>query len=113
EKTKKDDSFRDYIPEVVRSKLPQDGLDTSVYGYPSGIFGLRLMLNPDFFANTESAAKARNYWKERVEGTNGRYYTETSIHADPNLTRPFRVTMSCGFCHVAQHPLNPPVRDDE
>ena len=112
EKTK-DETYKDYIPEVVRSKLPQDGLDPSIYGYPSGIFGLRLMLNPDFFAKTAAAATARSYWKQQVEGTNGRYYTDTSLHADPKLIRPFRVTMSCGFCHVAQHPLNPPIRDDE
>jgi hypothetical protein len=109
----KDAGFRDYIPDVVREKLPQDGLDPSIYGYPSGIFGLRLMLNPDFFANTKAAAIAREYWKKQVENTGGRYYTEKSINADPALVRPFRVTMSCGFCHVAQHPLNPPVRDDE
>ncbi len=107
------DPYKDYVPEEVRRKLAYDGLDPQVYGYPSGIFGLRLMLNPDFFAKTDAAAEARKYWKKQVEGTNGRYYTEAGIHADPNLIRPFRVTMSCGFCHVAQHPLNPPVRDDE
>jgi hypothetical protein len=108
-----DDPFKDYVPEVLRKKLPQDGLDTSIYGYPSGIFGLRLFLNPDFFGKTKDAARARSYWKERVEGSGGYYYTETRIHSDPKLVRPFRVAMSCGFCHVAQHPLNPPVRDDE
>ena len=107
------DPFEDYVPDKVRNKLPQDGLDPNIYGYPSGIFGLRLMLNPDFFAGTKAAEKARSYWKKQVEGTNGRYYTDASIHSDPKLVRPFRVSMSCGFCHVAQHPLNPPVRDDE
>ena len=108
-----EDPFKDYVPATVREKLPYDGLDPTIYGYPSGIFGLRLMLNPDFFANTKGAEEARTYWKKQVEGTNGRYYTDTNIHSDPKLVRPFRVTMSCGFCHVAQHPLNPPVRDDE
>jgi hypothetical protein len=107
------DPWEDYVPQTVREKLPYDGLDPQVYGYPSGIFGLRLMLNPEFFAKTDAAAEARKYWKKQVEGTNGRYYTEAGIHADPQLIRPFRPTMSCGFCHVAQHPLNPPVRDDE
>jgi hypothetical protein len=107
-----DDPFKDYVPEVLEKKLPQDGLDTSIYGYPSGIFGLRLFLNPDFFGKTKNAARARSYWKERVEGSGGYYYTETRIHSDPTLVRPFRVAMSCGFCHVAQHPLNPP-RDPE
>ena len=108
-----EDPFKDYVPATVREKLPYDGLDPTIYGYPSGIFGLRLMLNPDFFADTKGAEEARTYWKKQVEGTNGRYYTDTNIHSDPKLVRPFRVTMSCGFCHVAQHPLNPPVRDDE
>jgi hypothetical protein len=107
------DPFEDYVPDTVRKKLPQDGLDPNIYGYPSGIFGLRLMLNPDFFAGTKAAEEARIYWKKQVEGTNGRYYTDPSIQSDPKLVRPFRATMSCGFCHVAQHPLNPPVRDDE
>lgn len=100
--------FAAYAPDVVRRHLVQDGVDPAIYGYPSGIFGLRLFLNPDFFAKTEDAARARAYWKERVEKTNGRYYTDPAIYADPNLVRPFRVSMSCGFCHVGPHPLNPP-----
>lgn len=108
-----EDPFKDYVPATLRQKLPQDGLDPAIYGYPSGIFGLRLMLNPDFFANTRDAAAARSYWKKQVEDTKGRYYTESNIHSDPKLVRPFRVSMSCGFCHVAQHPLNPPVDDAE
>ena len=106
--TTKADPFKDYVPEAVRRKLPKDGLDPTVYGYPSGIFGLRLMLNPDFFAKTDKAAEARKYWKERVEQTNGQYYTSVQIHSDPKLVRPFRVSMSCGFCHIGPHPLNPP-----
>lgn len=100
--------FAAYAPDVVRSRLVQDGLDPAIYGYPSGIFGLRLFLNPDFFGRTDDAARARAYWKERVEKTNGRYYTDPDIYADPRLIRPFRVSMSCGFCHVGPHPLNPP-----
>ena len=106
-----DDPYKDYVPDAVRKKLPYDGLDPAIYGYPSGIFGLRLLLNPDFFGKTADAAKARAYWKERVEGSGGRYYTNSEIHADPKLIRPFRVSMSCGFCHVAPHPLNPPAQD--
>lgn len=95
--------------EEVRSKLAYDGLDPAVYGYPSGIFGLRLFLNPDFFGNTKEAARAREYWNERVvKPTHSDYYTNPEINADPSLIRPFRVSMSCGFCHVGPHPLNPP-----
>jgi hypothetical protein len=108
EKKPGEDPWKNYVPEVVRARLPYDGLDPLIYGYPSGIFGLRLMLNPDFFGNTKAAARARAYWMERVEKTNGRYYTDTEIHADPELVRPFKVSMSCGFCHIGPHPLNPP-----
>ena len=68
------------------------------------------MPNPDFFGNTEDAEKARAYWDERVVHAqkNDAYYTDNDINADPDLVRPFRVSMSCGFCHVAFHPLNPP-----
>jgi hypothetical protein len=107
-KNEGEDPFKEYVPEVVHKKLSWDGLDPAIYGYPSGLFGLRLMLNPDFFGDTENAAKARKYWKERVEDTKGQYYTSIQIHSDPKLVRPFRVSMSCGFCHVAPHPLNPP-----
>lgn len=95
--------------QAVIDKLPKDGLDYSVYGYPSGIFGLRLVPNPDFFANTKAAGQAREYWDKRVvKNSHASYYEDTKITADPRLVRPFRVTMSCGFCHVAPHPLNPP-----
>ncbi|NLS00496.1 hypothetical protein HGP17_27015 [Rhizobium sp. P38BS-XIX] len=95
--------------DKVLAQLPDDGLDPNVYGYPSGIVGLRLVPNPDFFGKTKAAQNARQYWKTRVEDPPGdAYYTDTSVNADPNLVRPFRVSMSCGFCHIAPHPLNPP-----
>ena len=86
-----------------------DGIDYSVYGFPSGIFGLRLFLNPEFFGVGEGPAQARAYWTNRVIETHDRYYTDPSINRDPKLVRPFRVSMSCGYCHVAPNPLNPPV----
>lgn len=101
-----------YIPEVMQEKLVQDGFDPAIYGYASGVVGLRLYLNPDFFANTPDAERAREYWRERVEKTNGRYYTTADINADPDLVRPFRVAMSCGFCHVGPHPLLPPTDNE-
>jgi len=93
--------------EVV-SLLPNDGVDPAVYGYPSGIVGLRLWPNPDFFGKTTDARTARAYWVERVVKTNDAFYTDPDVNADPKLVRPFRVSMSCGFCHVGPHPLNPP-----
>jgi hypothetical protein len=68
----------------------------SYYGYPSGIVGLRLFPNPDF---DEAAAKR---WDAN------KYFTDPSYYNDKNLVRPYRVGMSCGFCHVGPSPTNPP-----
>jgi hypothetical protein len=95
--------------EEVLAQLPKDGVDYNIYGYPSGVVGLRLMPNPDFFGDTPAAAKAREYWKQRVTNSSSdAYYTDTNINADPKLIRPFRPSMACAFCHVGPHPLNPP-----
>ncbi|HVP89424.1 MAG TPA: hypothetical protein VMU79_15250 [Casimicrobiaceae bacterium] len=91
--------------------LATDGADPNVYGYPSGVIGLRLYPNPDFFAqNDEKATQARAYWKTHVEDQpeDDYYKLESLIAADPNLVRPFRISMTCAFCHIAPHPLNPP-----
>lgn len=69
----------------------------SFYGYATGIVGLRLFPNPDF---DEKAAK---HWDAE------RYYKDPSYYNDKNLVRPYRVGMSCGFCHVGPNPLKPPV----
>ncbi len=97
---------------VAKLAAMGDGVDYTVYGYPSGIFGLRLFPNPDFFGKGDAPATARAYWKQQVENTNDRYYSDPTIQQDPKLVRPFRVSVSCGFCHVGPHPLNPP-RDPE
>ena len=68
----------------------------SYYGYATGIVGLRLLPNPDF---DEAAAKR---WDPE------RYYTDESYYNDKNLVKPYRVGMSCGFCHVGPNPSNPP-----
>ncbi len=68
----------------------------SYYGYASGIVGLRLFPNPDF---DERAARR---WDPE------RYYTDPKYYNDKNLVRPYRVGMSCGFCHVGPSPVKPP-----
>lgn len=68
----------------------------SYYGYATGIVGLRLFPNPDF---NEEAAKR---WDA------DRYYKDSSYYNDKKLVRPYRVGMSCGFCHVGPNPLKPP-----
>ena len=80
-----------------------DGKDFPVgsyYGYETGIVGLRLFPNPDF---DEKAAK---YWNAE------RYYTDSTYYNDKKLVRPYRVGMSCGFCHVGPNPVNPPADPD-
>jgi len=103
---------RQAYAQIMRT-LAQDGVDTNVYGYPSGVVGLRLFPNPDFFGKTTAARQARAYWKARVQSDPQRYYESASIAADPRLVRPFRVGMSCAFCHVGPHPLNPPKNPEE
>jgi hypothetical protein len=68
----------------------------SYYGYPTGIVGLRLFPNPDF---DEAAAKK---WDPK------RFYEEEKYYNDKKLIRPYRVGMSCAFCHVGPNPIKPP-----
>ena len=68
----------------------------SYYGEPTGILGLRLFPNPAF---DEAAAKE---WDPE------RYYTDPDYYNSKDLVRPYRVGMSCGFCHVGPSPIAPP-----
>jgi hypothetical protein len=68
----------------------------SFYGYATGIVGLRLFPNPDF---DDAAAKA---WDAN------RYYTDPAYYNSNTLVRPYRVGMSCAFCHVGPNPVKPP-----
>ena len=90
----KPDEFGLYIRQPEDPTAPQP--DPNVYGRSSGIVGLRLFPNPKF------DDKARKHWDAVNYQRNEKYYN------DPNLVRPYRVGMSCVFCHVAPHPLNPP-----
>jgi hypothetical protein len=67
----------------------------SYYGYATGIVGLRLFPNPDF---DEKADKA---WNAR------RFYEDPKYYNDANLIRPYRVGMTCAFCHVGPSPVHP------
>jgi hypothetical protein len=68
----------------------------SYYGYATGIVGLRRFPNPAF------DEKAEKDW------TPERYYTDPSYYNNKDLVKPYRVGMSCGFCHVGPNPTNPP-----
>jgi hypothetical protein len=82
-----------------RGKPLGDGTSLGVgsyYGYATGIIGLRLFPNPAF---DDKAAKA---WDAE------KYYTDPSYYNRKDLVRPYRVGMSCAFCHVGPSPTNPP-----
>lgn len=89
-------------PGVVigtRGKPLGDGTTQAVgsfYGYATGIMGLRLFPNPAF---DEKAAKA---WDAE------KFYTDPAYYDRKDLVRPYRVGMSCGFCHIGPSPVNPP-----
>ncbi len=68
----------------------------SYYGEPTGIVGLRLFPNPAF----DDGAKRK--WN--VE----RYYGDPSYYLSKDLIKPYRVGMSCGFCHIGPNPIKPP-----
>lgn len=77
---------------------PKDGKMPvgSFYGYATGIVGLRLFPNPDF-----DAEAARKWNPER-------YYSDPDYYYSKELVRPYRVGMSCAFCHVSPDPIRPP-----
>ena len=90
----KPDEFGLYIREPEDPSIRQP--DPKLYGRSSGIVGLRL------FPNAKFDEKARKRWDVL------KYRKDENYYIDPGLVRPYRVGMSCVFCHVAPHPLNPP-----
>jgi hypothetical protein len=68
----------------------------SYYGWASGIAGLRVFPNPAF------DAVAAKKWDPV------RYYTDPSYYNNKDLIRPYRVGMSCAFCHLGPSPVHPP-----
>jgi hypothetical protein len=77
------------VPEPV-------AIDPKVYGRSSGIMGFRIFDNPDFRGD------AVKRWDAN------RYYNDPNYAVDPKLVRPYRVGISCGSCHIAFNPCNPP-----
>jgi len=68
----------------------------SYYGYATGIVGLRLFPNPEF------DSKAEKKWDAAA------YYTNPDYYDRSDLVKPYRVGMSCAFCHVGPNPSRPP-----
>src|SRR5207249_10590403 len=69
---------------------------SSYYSEPAGIVGRRLLPNPYF------DEQARQRWNSE------RFYNDPSYYFDSKLVRPYRVGMSCAFCHVGPNPIKPP-----
>ncbi len=76
----------------------------SYYGEPTGVVGLRLFPNPDF--NEAAEEKWMAELKKYPDGSG--FYTDKDFYNNKHLVRPYRVGMSCGFCHVGPSPTNPP-----
>ncbi len=90
----KPDEYGLWLDEPVEPEPP--GIDEKTYGRPSGILGFRLFPNPDF--NEE----ARRKWD------GARFLNDPTYFSDNKLVRPYRVGVSCGSCHIAPNPSNPP-----
>ncbi|HEX4959808.1 MAG TPA: hypothetical protein VF173_03145 [Thermoanaerobaculia bacterium] len=83
-------------PGVVTGARGKNVPAGSYYGWATGIVGLRLFPNPAF--NEEAAKK----WDPK------RYYKDPTYYFSKDLVKPYRVGVSCGFCHVGPNPVNPP-----
>ncbi len=68
----------------------------SFYGRPSGVVGLRVFNNPNF------DQKAADAWDPE------RYYSDPTYYMKSDLVKPYRIGMSCAFCHVGPSPTRPP-----
>jgi len=91
------DEFGLYLDQPDDPANPEPaGIDTKVYGKPTGILGFRLFPNPEF------NAEARKKWDGAL------YMNEPSYYNKKKLVRPYRVGVSCGACHIAPHPNFPP-----
>ena len=73
-----------------------EGIDEKIYGKPTGVLGFRLFPNPDF------DEAARKKWDGE------RFMNDPKYYNDNKLVRPYRVGVSCGSCHIAPNPVNPP-----
>jgi hypothetical protein len=90
----KPDQYGLWIDEAVEPE--PEAIDPKVYGRSSGIMGFRIFENPDF------KGEAVKNWDA------DRYYNDSNYAVDPKLIRPYRVGISCGSCHIAFNPCNPP-----
>jgi len=88
------DEYGLWLDKQVDPEPP--GIDEKIYGKPSGVLGFRLFPNPDF----DDAARKK--WDGE------RFVSDSHYYSDNKLVRPYRVGVSCGACHIAPYPNNPP-----
>ena len=84
----KPDKYGLWLDEWLGDPHPESYPDTKVYGEPTGVIGLRKFPNPAFDATK---------WDVRE-------YFDRPGSVEP----PYRIGMTCAFCHMTFHPLNPP-----
>ncbi len=90
----KPDQYGLWVDESVEAEPA--AIDPKVYGRSTGVMGFRLFENPDFKGD------AVKKWDPN------RYYNDPDYAASSDLVRPYRVGVSCGSCHIAFNPINPP-----
>jgi len=90
----KPDPYGLWIDEPVEPE--PSTIDPRVYGRSTGIMGFRLFENPDF------KGEAVKKWDAN------RYYNDADYAVAGDLVRPYRVGISCGSCHIAFNPCQPP-----
>jgi len=88
-------------PPPLGTQLPEEVPDPYVYGYSSGVLGMRLFPNPNFFYGHGAHTAQRDWDPER-------FLDDPDYAKSPNLIRPYRVGVSCGFCHASFNPIRPP-----
>jgi len=92
----KQDKYGLWIDEPIEGE--PDGIDPKVFGRSSGVMGFRLFDNPDFKGDA-----VKNWKPEEYNDAKSSYSTQKG------LIRPYRVGVSCGACHIAFNPCNPPL----
>lgn len=91
------DRYGLWLDQRIQPSPTQADPDEKIYGRSSGVIGLRIYPNPDF------DNEAKKHWDAR------RYYSDRVYFSGRELIRPYRVGVTCGLCHVAPNPLNPPM----
>jgi len=86
-----------WIDEPITADTAEPAsIDPMVFGRASGVMGFRIFDNPDFKGD------ASKKWDAN------RFYNDPDYGVKVDLVRPYRIGISCGSCHIAFHPMNPP-----